>query len=160
MIYFVSSFSAMIVELSKIQFHQQLHPKNHQTAQETAKTANKTAKMAAKGQRVQTQTLLFATTCQFCQAVQPHQGKPNLSKIVQTCPNLSKLAQTCPYGSKRVKPCQNLFKFDYFGVSSNHSLCVYLFSSQILPCAFISTVMNSTMTAPCVYLFLEKYPAL
>ena len=87
----------MIVELSKIQFHQQFHPKNHQTAQETAKMANKTAKMAAKGQRVQTQIPLFATTCQFCQAVQPHQG------INQTYPKLSKLAQTGQKGSKLVK---------------------------------------------------------
>ena len=95
----------MIVELSKIQFHQQLHPKNHQTAQETAKTANKTAKMAAKGQRVQTQIPLFATTCQFCQAVQPHQGKSNLSKIVR-----SKRVKTCQNLSKLVKTCQNLSK--------------------------------------------------
>ena len=86
----------MIVELSKIQFHQQLHPKNHQTA-------NKTARMAAKGQRVQTQTLLFVTTCQFCQAVQPHQGKSNLSKIVQTCPNWSKRVKKGQKGSELVQ---------------------------------------------------------
>ena len=100
----------MIVELSKIQFHQQLHPKNHQTAQETAKTANKTAKMAAKGQRVQTQIPLFATTCQFCQAVQPHQGKSKLSKIVQTCPNGSKRVKTCSNLINLVRTCTKSFK--------------------------------------------------
>ena len=110
----------MIVELSKIQFHQQFHPKNHQTAQETAKMANKTAKMAAKGQRVQTQIPLFATTCQFCQAVQPHQGKSNLSKILQTCPNGSKLVQIWLILSKLVKTHSNLSKLFLFMFSRSN----------------------------------------
>ena len=46
----------------------------------------KTAKMAAKEQKVQTQIPLFATTCQFCQAVQLHQGQ---TLQVKKTPNLA-----------------------------------------------------------------------
>ena len=80
----------MIVERNKIQLQQQLHPKNRQTAQGTpkivAKIMAKTAKMAAKEQKVQTQIPLFATTCQFCQAVQLHQGQ---TLQVKKTPNLA-----------------------------------------------------------------------
>jgi hypothetical protein len=47
------------------------------------------------------------------------------------------------------------------GVSKNHTLCVYLFAKKILPCAFISLVLNSTMTAQFHFLtFLTTYIAL
>ena len=44
----------------------------------------------------------------------------------------------------------------YSGVSNNHTLCFYLFPRKILPCAFISPLLNSTMRL----LFFEKYPTL
>ena len=54
----------------------------------------------------------------------------------------------------------SLLFWDYSRVSNNHTLCYYLFQRKILPCAFISPVLNSTMTALCVYLFFEKKPVL
>ena len=44
----------------------------------------------------------------------------------------------------------------YSGVSNNHTMCVYLFPQKILPCAFIRPLLNSTMTALCVYCFWKN----
>ena len=44
----------------------------------------------------------------------------------------------------------------YSGVSNNHTLCFYLFPRKILPCAFISPLLNSTMDALCVYCFWKN----
>ena len=44
----------------------------------------------------------------------------------------------------------------YSGVSNNHTLCIYSFPRKILPCAFISPLLNTTMIALCFYLFLEN----
>ena len=41
-------------------------------------------------------------------------------------------------------------------VSNNHTLSVYLFPRKILPFVFISPLLNSTMAALCIYLFLEN----
>ena len=41
--------------------------------------------------------------------------------------------------------CPNLNSKLYFGVSNNLTLCVYLFPRKILPCAFISPVVNSNV---------------
>ena len=49
-----------------------------------------------------------------------------------------------------------LYGLYYSGVSNNHTLCVYLFPRKILPCAFISPLLNSTMDTLCVYCFSKN----
>ena len=44
----------------------------------------------------------------------------------------------------------------YAGSSNNPTLSVYFFPRKILPHAFISPVLDSTMTALCVYQFWEN----
>jgi hypothetical protein len=56
--------------------------------------------------------------------------------------------------TRLLEPAQ--FFGSYSGLCNNHTLCVYLFPRKILPCAFISPGMNSTMAALCIYLLLEK----
>ena len=48
----------------------------------------------------------------------------------------------------------------YSGVSNSRTLWVYLFPVRILPCAFISPVLISIMTALYVHYFWKKYPAM
>ena len=44
----------------------------------------------------------------------------------------------------------------YSRVSNDRTFCVYFFPRKILPCVFISPVLNSTMTALCVYQFWKN----